>query len=473
MKLRALRRSGMLQRRFGNHSDTMSRLSRRSFLAASAFVAARPALAAKQAGEDADVIVIGAGAAGIAAARRLAADKLRVQVFEAQDRIGGRCTTDTKTFGVPFDLGAHWIHNPESNPLISAAQTTDTYPAPRWQSVRIGARAARDAELELFLAAQVRAQRALREPVKAKADVPATRALPDNLATWKSSIEFLAGPFALSKDLHEVSAADLMRGAERSGDVFATQGYGALLARLASGLTIRRSRPVHMIAWGKSAVLETDESLWYPRAIILTCSTNALLGDDIEFIPPLPKRVKDAASQLSLGSLDHIALDMPGNPLALQKDDLVIEQSNGPRTAALLANVSGTNLHVVTVGGAFGRELAGKGEAAMVDFAVQWLGTIFGADVKRYVKKSFATNWNAQDYVKGAMSAASPGHADARRALLEPLGRVWLAGEALHETKWGTVEGAWESGVRAAESVLKQMGRGGREEEPKRKRRKR
>ena len=68
----------------------MPRLSRRSFLAATAVLAAQPAFAAKPAGEDADVIVIGAGAAGIAAARRLAAEKMRVVVFEAQDRIGGR-----------------------------------------------------------------------------------------------------------------------------------------------------------------------------------------------------------------------------------------------------------------------------------------------------------------------------------------------------------------------------------------------
>ena len=464
----------MLHARFGNHSDTMSRLSRRSFLAASALLAARPAFAAKPTGEDADVVVVGAGAAGIAAARRLAAEKLRVLVFEAQDRIGGRCTTDTKTFGVPFDLGAHWIHNPDSNPVLATAPASGIYAAPRWQSVRIGARAARDPELEMFLAAQVRAQRALREPTKANTDVPVLRALPDNLGLWKPSIEFLLGPYALSKDLNDVSTADLMRTVERGGDSFATQGYGALLTRLASGLTIRRSRPVKMMAWGKSSLVETEESLWHPRAIILTCSTNALLSDNIEFIPPLPKRVKDAAAQLTLGSLDHIALDMPGNPFALQKDDLVIEQSSGPRTAAVLANVSGTGLHVVTVGGAFGRELASKGEAAMVNFAVQWLGSIFDTDVKRYIKKTAATNWNAQDYVKGAMSVASPGHADARRALMEPLGRIWLAGEALHETKWGTVEGAWESGVRAAEAVLRQLGRGGaREDEPRHKRKRR
>jgi len=444
----------------------MPSLSRRSFLAASAMLAARPAFAQKQkpAGDDADVIVVGAGAAGIAAARRLTAEKLKVIVFEAQDRIGGRCVTDTKTFGVPFDLGAHWIHNPDSNPLLAAAPPPQVNPAPRWQSVRIGPRPARDAELELFLATQVRAQRAMREPIKSKTDVPASRLLPPELGIWRPTLEFMFGPLAVGKDLNEVSAFDLGRAAERAGDAFAAQGYGALLARLASGLNIHRSRPVSMMAWGKSTVLETEESLWYPRAVILTCSTNVLLGQDIEFIPPLPKRVKDAAAQLALGSLDHIALDLPGNPLGLQKDDFVVEQAAGPQTAAMLANVSGTSLHVITVGGAFGRDLSAKGDAAMLDFAVQWIANCFGTDAKRLIKKSFVTRWNAQEYVGGGMSVAGPGHADARKVLMESLGRIWLAGEAAHETKWGTVEGAWESGVRAAEGVLAQMGRKSGEE---------
>jgi hypothetical protein len=109
-----------LSKPFGHHAaDVMPRLSRRSFLAASAALMASPVFAAKPPGEDADVIVIGAGAAGIAAARRLAAEKIRVLVFEGSDRIGGRCATDTTTFGAPFDLGAHWIHNPDGNPLLA------------------------------------------------------------------------------------------------------------------------------------------------------------------------------------------------------------------------------------------------------------------------------------------------------------------------------------------------------------------
>ena len=337
--------------------------------------------------------------------------------------------------------------------------------------MHVGSRPARDAELEVFLAGQVRAQGALREPVKSKTDVPAIRTLPDNLGAWRAEIEFLLGPYALGKELSDVSAAELVSAAERANDAFAMEGYGSLLARAASGLRIRTSKSVKEIRWGKGVMLETEDAIWFPRAAILTCSTNALTAPDIAFVPPLPKRVNDAANALALGSLDHIALDIPGNPLGLQKDDVVIEQANGPRTAALLANVSGTNLHVVTVGGNFGRELSGKGEQAMIDFAVEWLGDLFGRDVKRLVKKSAATRWNAERYVYGAMSAAGPGHGDARKVLHEPLNKVWLAGEALHETKWGTVEGAWESGERVADSVAKYLhGQDAREKRPARKR---
>src|SRR5450759_4259369 len=84
-----------------------------------------------------------------------AAAKQRFVVIEAADHVGGRCVTDTRTFGVPFDRGAHWIHQPDVNPLLKPAAPAgiDVYPAPRGQSVRVGPRNARDAELENFLTA--------------------------------------------------------------------------------------------------------------------------------------------------------------------------------------------------------------------------------------------------------------------------------------------------------------------------------
>jgi monoamine oxidase len=436
-------------------------LSRRSFLAASAALAAAPALGAVPASGEVDVVIVGAGAAGIAAARRVAAANRRFALLEAGSVIGGRCVTDSKIFGVPFDLGAHWIHNPDSNPVSRLAPRSglDLYPAPRGQTVRIGPRKARDAELENFLATLVRSHRAIADAGRAKADVAAS-ALPRDLGAWQATIEFVLGPYGCGKDLNAVSAVDLARASERVADAFCRQGYGALLARLAADLPVRLATPVRRIEWDRRGVdVATAKGQLRAHTVIVTVSTNVLAGDKIEFKPELSKRQLDAAAKLALGSFDHIALDMPGNPLDLQRDDLVFEQSTGARTAALLANVSGTSLHLFEVAGDFGRELAAQGRAAMIDFAGDWLAALFGSDAKSAIKRSHATRWNAEPWVLGAMSAAAPGDADARKILMEPVGgRVWFAGEAVHETEWGTVGGAWDSGTRAAEAALRRMG---------------
>ena len=89
----------------------------------------------------------------------------------------------------------------------------------------------------------------------------------------------------------------------------------------------------------------------------------------------------DAAAKLSLGSYDHIALQLPGNPLGLARDDVLIEQSNSTRTALLYANIGGSSLCTIDVAGSFGRDLSAQGEAAMVAFAREWLTKLFGSDV--------------------------------------------------------------------------------------------
>lgn len=94
----------------------------------------------------------------------------------------------------------------------------------------------------------------------------------------------------------------------------------------------------------------------------------------------------------------------------------------------------------------------------MVAFATEWLTKLFGADVKNIARRTTATRWNDMPYIYGAMSAASPGGQPARKVLMEPLGSLFFAGEAAHETQWGTVGGAWESGERAAEAALRKIG---------------
>lgn len=95
----------------------------------------------------------------------------------------------------------------------------------------------------------------------------------------------------------------------------------------------------------------------------------------------------------------------------------------------------------------------------MLAFAGDWLVNLFGSDIAKSIKRGAATRWNEDPWTLGAMSVAAPGAQLSRKALMEPLNnRLWFAGEAAHETWWGTVNGAWDSGERAATDALKKIG---------------
>ena len=181
-------------------------MTRRELLSASAAIAVVPALGGRAfcapLSREADIVVIGAGAAGIAAARRIQAASRKVIVVEAASQIGGRCLTDTATFDVPLDRGARWMHNPDTNPMIRLARSSglDVYPAPLGQKIRIGQRFARAAETEQFLATLVRANRAIDEASRGKVDVACASALPKDLADWAGTMEFVLGANAVGKE---------------------------------------------------------------------------------------------------------------------------------------------------------------------------------------------------------------------------------------------------------------------------------
>jgi monoamine oxidase len=436
-------------------------ITRRRFIAGTAATLAAPAVVAQAQSGDVDVAIIGAGAAGIAAARRVAAANRRFTLVEAGDRIGGRCITDTRSLSMPFDRGAHWIFSPEVNPVAQAATRSgiDMYGAPPGQKVRVARRNAREGEMEDFLSALVRARRAIEEASR-RADGSCAHALPKDLGDWQRTVEFVLGPAAFGKDLGDISTVDFARAVERDTAAFSRIGFGGVLAKLAERIPAQLNTQVTRIYFGNRGGLEveTDKGRFSARTAIVTVSTSVLASGAIK-MPELPRRHFDAAGRLSLGSTERIALELAGNTLGLQRDDLVFERANDARTGALLANISGTTLCTVDVAGKFGRELAGQGERAMVAFATDWLGALFGNDVKNAVRRSAVTQWTQAPFVLGASSVAAPGGQNGRRILMESIGsRLWIAGEAVHETQWGTVNGAWESGERAATEALKSLG---------------
>src|ERR1044072_5495926 len=277
--------------RAGNNSETMS-LNRRNFIAGSAAMASTPALGAVSASGEVDVAIVGAGAGGIAAARKVAAAGRRYVVLEANDRIGGRCFTDTNTFGVPYDRGAHWLHVPEINPLAKLApRGFEVYAAPPGQKLRIGKRNAREGEMEDYLSTIVRANRAIQDAARGKADVNCMQALPKDLGEWRQAVEFFLGPFGCGKNLDEISAVDFARSVERDIDAYCRQGLGALVAKLGSELTVQLKAPVTRMSSTRNFVeMDTGRGFIKARAAIVTVSNGVLAADKIKFMPELPPR---------------------------------------------------------------------------------------------------------------------------------------------------------------------------------------
>jgi len=455
----------------GNGTEAWRRraaLTRRGFLTAAAGLTVLPRSsygAPVARSRDADIVVVGAGAAGIAAARRIMGANRKVVVVEAGPQIGGRCITDKTSLNVAFDRGARWLHNPDGTvaqlvPSIGLEVST----LPLGQRLRIGRRDARGREIERYLAAMGRANRAIEEAARGKLDsscatVLAGREVAKDLGEWAGTVEFSLGAGYAGKDLKELSAIDKARAQDRNIALGCPQGMGTLIARFGEQIPVTLDAPVSRINWSNREVgVETPTGRIAARAVIVTVSTNVLTAGDIRFSPELPKRTVDAAAKLGLGSYDHIMVQLDGNPLGLAANDMLIEQSDSAKTGLLFGNMDGSALCSLDVGGSFGRDLSAQGEEAMAQFAREWITRLFGGAAGRAVKSVTATRWNAAPYVKGAMSAAAPGGAMSRRILAEPLGNLFFAGEATHETLWGTVEGAWESGLAAAEAALRRIG---------------
>src|SRR5262245_10052598 len=276
-------------------------MTRRDFLSASAGLAMTPVFSGGRAGaapvpREADIVVIGAGAAGIAAARRIMAANRKVIVVEAASQIGGRCQTDVSTFEVPFDRGARWMHNPDTNPMIKLARSAglDITSAPSGQKIRIGRRNARPGETEEFLAALVRSNRSI-DDASRRLDASCASSLPKDLGDWAGTIEFTLGASFAGKDLNDLSLVDKARAGDR-GSLFACrQGLGTLMAKLGEQVPIALSTPARRVEWSRrDVIVDTPAGKIVAKAAIITVSSNVLTAGDLKFNPEIPKRTLDA-----------------------------------------------------------------------------------------------------------------------------------------------------------------------------------
>ncbi|WP_103257820.1 flavin monoamine oxidase family protein [Tabrizicola aquatica] len=403
---------------------------------------------------DVDVVVVGAGCAGLAAAKRLLAQGVTVTVLEAMDRIGGRALTTTSDFGVPFDIGCAWLHAADRNPFFPeavAAGWTLQHHDMGLDHLWFGKRKATAAEM----AAEARAAGEL------AACIERHRGESDRLSTLVEACHGLrasatfAGPMDYGADDDEISVTDFRSAADLDPNYFTREGFGALIHHWGADVPVTLSTPVRRIRWdGPGVQVETDKGTIRARAVIVTVSTGVLAFEDIAFTPDLPDDHLEAICDLPMGLLTKIPVRIEGTRLGLQPFDDVLIERHARHDLYFLAFPFDTDLMVGFVGGDFAWEMEAAGRDAAVDFVTDRLVEIFGSDVHRAVTGGTMTNWSAERHVRGAYAAARPGKAHAREILSRPVGeRIWFAGEALAGGLKQTAGGARLSGEAVAGKV--------------------
>ena len=408
-----------------------------------------------------DVIVVGAGIAGLAAARAVRAAGRSCLVLEAATRVGGRAWT-TEVAGHAFDMGATWLHAAERNPLVdiarAAGETLLDADAVRSRRLLVNGRDATAAEVAAYGRAHARFE-AVAIARAALADV----ALADAVAEldedpWLATVETWEASQIAAADSRDFSVRDWRDNALDGSNLWLPNGIGDFAVRVLAPLAgdIRLGTPVRCICWGDGVTVETSAGDFKAGACIVTVSTGVLAADGIRFDPPLPTATQSAIAGLPMGLLTKIAV------VGRWADRLGLPDSSSVRMRVPERFAPAMSFHAWPlgagyisgfIGGPTAWALSRKGEAATKDFVRARFAEMLGEAAARGIDDIIVASWGTDPLHRGAYAYARPGHPGARAALGAPLGegRLIFAGEATRtDGLAGTVGGAWLAGRDAA-----------------------
>ena len=401
-----------------------------------------------------DVVIVGAGAAGLGAARRLDRAPVEMLIVEARDRLGGRGHTIRPQADLPLDLGCGWLHSADRNPFVPLARElgfTIDQAIPNWRRPS-GAAPIVQPERQAFTAGLEALEARLERAAKAGREGPASDYIdPSDLS---APLYDAFSSFYNGAEFDQVSVLDYGAFEDSGVNWRVWEGYGALIAALGAGCRIQLQSPVSSIDRSGSLLrLETPRGMIAAKTAIITIPTDLIAGEHLAFRPALPDKVK-AAAGLPLGLADKLFLSLE-KPEDFPESFFLFGRTDRTAIGSYSFRPFGRPYVEVYFGGRNARALEAEGEGAFAAFARDELAGLFGSAMRRRVTPIAVSAWAKDPFALGAYSHALPGYSRNRATLAEPVeNRLFFAGEACSPHAFSTAHGAYQTGVAAAEAAL-------------------
>jgi len=408
---------------------------------------------------DVEVVVVGGGAAGVAAAKHLHRASVNCLLVEARPRLGGRAYTVVDPSGFTLDLGCGWLHSADRNPWVRVAEDEGVAldkTLPPWQRRTLETGFPRAEQID-FQGAMAEFFARMEQAAQDDKDVAAATLLePGN--RWNRLINSV-GTYISGGDLDRLSVKDFDRYEDSGVNYRVFKGYGALIADYGADVPQQLDCPVTAIdRRGPRLRVETTRGAIAADRVIVTVPSAVLAAERITFTPALPDTIA-AARGLPLGLADKLFLSLEGAE-EFEKETRLFGRTDRKGTGGYHLRPFGRPLIEAYFAGGLATELEAGGDRAFFDYAVSELVGLFGHDFARRLKPVAVHRWANDPYALGSYSFALPGFADCRATLAAPIdNRLFFAGEACSAHDFSTAHGGYLTGVAAAEQVIALRGK--------------
>jgi monoamine oxidase len=403
---------------------------------------------------DSEIAIIGGGAAGIAAGRRLREAGHDCLIVEARSRLGGRAFTVEGPSGAALDLGCGWLHSADRNPwvaIVEAEGFTIDRTAPPWSRPSLPG-VFKPGEQDEFNKAMGEFFERLSAAVAKGKDMPASELL-ESGNRWNNLITAV-GTYISGTELQNMSALDFEHYEDTEVNWRVKEGYGTAIAAHGKNVPVVFDSPVTRIDHsGKRVKIVTAKGDIMADQVIITLPTNVLAERADFFAPTLPEKTR-AASRLPLGLADKLFL-LLDRAEEFEPGGRLFGSTERSGTGTYHMRPFARPLIECFYAGQCARDLEAGGERAFFNFAVKELTSHLGGDFAKRVKPSLVHPWGKDPYAQGSYSYAVPGAAYERAMLARPIDdRLFFAGEACSAHDFSTAHGAYLTGVAAAGQAI-------------------